>query len=151
VDGELHPTGRIVVYSNSILFQPSALFKQLPGTDYVWHAVHLTLTPDSDVQLAERRLKEAASAVYQRHRTATRATHEEVEMAMHSALEQREPVIRTERDASGLAVTIRYRVNLRNAEEIDRELIQAFRDAIAREPKLKLVDDGEPVLRADRS
>jgi small-conductance mechanosensitive channel len=151
VDGELHPTGRIVVYSNSILFQPSALFKQLPGTDYVWHTVHMTLTPDSDPQLAERRLKEAAAAVYQRQRTGTGATHEEFDMAMHSALEQREPVIRTEPGAKGLTVTIRYRVNLRHAEEIDRELIQAFRDAIAREPKLKLVEDGEPVLQADRS
>jgi hypothetical protein len=33
---ELHPTGRIVVFSNSVIFQPSAMFKQLPGIDYVW-------------------------------------------------------------------------------------------------------------------
>src|SRR5262249_13775686 len=31
---ELHPTGRIVVYSNSVLFQPAALFKQIPDAEY---------------------------------------------------------------------------------------------------------------------
>jgi small-conductance mechanosensitive channel len=151
VDGELHPTGRIVVHSNSILFQPSALFKQLPGTDYVWHTLSLTLTSDSDAQLAERKLKEAAAAVYQRYQTAGRQGREEFEMAMHSALGHPQPVIRIEPTSKGLDVTVRYRVDQRHAPTIDSELMQAFRDAIAREPKLKLVEDGEPVLEADRS
>ncbi|MGD1093622.1 MAG: mechanosensitive ion channel family protein, partial [Bryobacteraceae bacterium] len=44
---DLRPTGRIVVYSNSVIFQPTALFKQVPGTDYVWHTLTLTLAPTS--------------------------------------------------------------------------------------------------------
>jgi hypothetical protein len=51
--GKWHPTGRIVVYSNSVLFQPSALFKQMPETDYVWHTVRLVLAPETDFKLAE--------------------------------------------------------------------------------------------------
>jgi small-conductance mechanosensitive channel len=151
VDGELHPTGRVVVYSNSILFQPSALFKQLPGTDYVWHSVHMTLTPDSDAQLAERRLKEAAAAVYERHRTGAGPGHEEFEMAMRSAIDHPQPVIRIEPSAKGLEVTVRYRVNLRHAATIDRELIQAFRDVIEGEPRLKLAEHAEPELQTERS
>ena len=39
---ELFPTGRIVVFSNSVLFQPTTpLYKQLPGTHYTWHACDL--------------------------------------------------------------------------------------------------------------
>jgi small-conductance mechanosensitive channel len=151
VDGELHPTGRIVVYSNSILFQPSALFKQLPGTEYVWHTVRLTLTADSDAQLAERKLKEAAAAVYQRYQASGSQSHEEFEMAVHSAIDYPQPVIRIEPASTGLEVTVRYRVDLRHAPTMDTDLIQAFRDCIAREPKLTLVEHGEPVLQADRA
>ena len=46
---DLQPTGRVVGFSNSVLFQPSALFRQMPGADYVWHSVALTLTPDTDL------------------------------------------------------------------------------------------------------
>jgi small-conductance mechanosensitive channel len=148
VDGELHPTGRIVVYSNSILFQPSALFKQLPGTDYVWHTVRLALTADSDAQLAERRLKEAAVAVYERHRPSAGQAHEEFEMAMHSAIDYPQPAIRIEPGEQGLEVSVRYRVDLRHAAAIDAELMQAFRDAIEREPRLKLAEEGAPVMQA---
>src|SRR5439155_13646060 len=50
---DLHPTGRVVVFSNSVLFQPSAFYKQLPGSDYIWHEVAITLAPGSDYALAE--------------------------------------------------------------------------------------------------
>jgi hypothetical protein len=70
---------------------------------------------------------------------------------MRSATDPPQPVIRIEPSAKGLEVTARYRVDLRHAPEIDSELIRAFRDAIEREPKLKLVEHGEPVLQSDRS
>ncbi len=42
---DLFPTGRIVVFSNSVLFQAATpLFKQIPGTEYTWHEVAITLT-----------------------------------------------------------------------------------------------------------
>src|SRR5439155_24001297 len=37
VAADLQPTGRGVGFSNSVLFHPSALFRQMPGADYVWH------------------------------------------------------------------------------------------------------------------
>ncbi|MGC2646714.1 MAG: mechanosensitive ion channel protein MscS, partial [Candidatus Sulfotelmatobacter sp.] len=37
---DFYPTGRIVVFSNSVLFQTGTpLFKQIPGTEYAWHEV----------------------------------------------------------------------------------------------------------------
>ena len=39
---DLNPTGRIVVFSNAILFQPSAFFKQVPGADYGWREITLS-------------------------------------------------------------------------------------------------------------
>src|ERR1051326_1642541 len=43
-----HPTGRVVVFTNSVVFQPTASFyKQIPGTSFVWSGVSLILAPDS--------------------------------------------------------------------------------------------------------
>ena len=53
VKSDLHATGRVVVFSNSVLFAPTAFYKQMPGSDYIWHEVALTLAPDSDHILAE--------------------------------------------------------------------------------------------------
>src|SRR6185436_857261 len=61
----VHPTGRIVGYSNSVIFQPSALFRQMPGADYVWHAATLILAPETDAQAAEARLMAAVNGVYE--------------------------------------------------------------------------------------
>ena len=37
---DIYPTGRIVVFANSVLFQATTpLFKQIPGTEYAWHEV----------------------------------------------------------------------------------------------------------------
>ncbi len=45
------PTGRVVAFSNSIVFQPAAgLFKQIPGTNFGWHEINLTFAPESDYQ-----------------------------------------------------------------------------------------------------
>ncbi|MGB7463714.1 MAG: hypothetical protein WBW14_12505, partial [Candidatus Acidiferrum sp.] len=49
---DLYSTGRIAVFSNSVLFQATTpLFKQLPGTQYTWHEVVLPLAPAADFGL----------------------------------------------------------------------------------------------------
>src|SRR5205823_12514933 len=43
--GDAQPTGRVVAFSNSIVFQPGpGVFKQIPGTSFIWHEMKLTLT-----------------------------------------------------------------------------------------------------------
>src|SRR2546430_12234718 len=43
------PTGRVVVFSNAIVFQPGASFyRQIPGTNFLWHKLTLTLAPEAD-------------------------------------------------------------------------------------------------------
>ena len=60
---DLHPTGRIVVFSNAVLFQSTALYKQIPGAEYTWHEVLMTLSPDSDYKLAQDLLMAAVQSV----------------------------------------------------------------------------------------
>ena len=59
---DLYPTGRIVVFSNSVLFQATTpLFKQLPGADYAWHEVAVTVNPAGKFDLVETQLLEAVN------------------------------------------------------------------------------------------
>jgi len=49
---DLYPTGRVVMFSNSVLFQAAMpLFKQIPGTEYAWHEVVASLNPGSNYKL----------------------------------------------------------------------------------------------------
>ncbi len=46
---DAQPTGRVVVFSNSVVFQPTAgLYKQIPGTNFVWHQITLILAPEGN-------------------------------------------------------------------------------------------------------
>lgn len=72
---DLHPTGRVVVLSNAVLFQPSALFKQVPGADYLWHIVKITLSAATDVVAAESRMEVAAESVYEGYRASIERQH----------------------------------------------------------------------------
>src|SRR5665213_1207967 len=74
------PTGRVVAFSNSLVFQPGAgLFKQIPGTNFAWHEITLTLAPDADYAGVKKRLLGVAEAVLADY-------HDEMER-QHQALE----------------------------------------------------------------
>src|SRR5581483_75221 len=43
------PTGRVVAFSNAVVFQAgSGMFKQIPGTKFLWHEITLTLDSKAD-------------------------------------------------------------------------------------------------------
>src|SRR5579863_355489 len=68
-DVNLYPTGRIVVFSNSVLFQATTpLYKQIPGTEYTWHEVVLQFVAGADFQLAEEKLLAAVNSVYDKYK-----------------------------------------------------------------------------------
>src|SRR5262249_50092908 len=55
---DVYPTGRVVVFSNSVLFQANPLFKQIPGTEFAWREVSVPLAPTGDYALAEKTMLE---------------------------------------------------------------------------------------------
>ena len=58
------PTGRVVAFSNSIVFQVGAgLFKQIHGTNFVWHEITLTITAQADYADVKKRLLAAVNSV----------------------------------------------------------------------------------------
>jgi small-conductance mechanosensitive channel len=145
---ELHATGRVVVYSNSVIFQPAALFKQMPEADYVWHTMRLVLTTESDFQLAETRIKESVGAVYQSYRQSIDQQHANFERAVDARIAQPQPDVRLQYSDAGLEVLVHYPARLKEASVADNQIAKALQEAVAGEPKLTLADAGMPRLVA---
>jgi small-conductance mechanosensitive channel len=146
---DVRPTGRVVAFSNSVVFQPTAgLFKQVPGTDFVWHEITLTLAADSNYRDVEERLMGAVRNVYARYQENMRAQRRRMEQMLSGvSVRELQPESRLRLKQTGLEVVIRFPVVLSDASEIDDEMTRTLLDAIGREPKLKLVGTGMPNIQ----
>lgn len=142
------PTGRVVIFPNSIVFQPNGnFFNQLPGAHYLWNELRLTLAPDCDYRLAEQRVMEVVGAVFARFRDAVQRDYHNLESGLNLRFETPRPFSRLQLSDTGLEIAVRYPVPLQASalavDEISRRLI----DAINREPGLCLVPRSDPALR----
>jgi len=144
---ELHPTGRIVVFSNSVIFQPSAMFKQLPGIDYVWHTVKLELTADSDFETAQKQLSSVIESVYHEYREIIEQQHAAFERAVQLQLSAPRPECRLRFTESKLEVFVNYPVPLKGASHVDDKVMKQLYEEILKEPNLHLVSAGVPQLQ----
>jgi hypothetical protein len=135
---DFHPTGRIVVLSNAVLFQPAALFKQVPGADYVWHVFTLTFAATADAQLVENRLREAAGSVYEGYRPAIEQHHARLQRYVNIETLPLHPEVTVRLTSAGLECSVRYPTEPTRAAETDRKMIDVLRAAIAKEPALTL-------------
>ena len=141
---ELNSTGRIVVLSNAVLFQPTALFKQVPGADYVWHTVTLTIGSTADVTEAQKRLRAAAEGVYASYRPAIERQYALVQRLIDFDTGVPHPEVRLRWAESGVECAVRYPVEPENAATVDRQMLQALRAALAQDPPLPLVSSSKP-------
>ncbi|MGH7933523.1 MAG: mechanosensitive ion channel family protein, partial [Candidatus Binataceae bacterium] len=143
------PTGRIVVFPNSVVFQPNAsFFKQVPGTSFTWNELRLTLAPDCDYRLAEKRLGEVVNQVFARYREAVQRQFHNMERDLNVRAETPRPQSRLQLGEAGIEIIIRYPVQLAAAVQTEDEISRRLVDAIKREPGLKLVSQGTPTIQA---
>jgi small-conductance mechanosensitive channel len=135
------PTGRVVVFSNSVVFQANAgMFKQIPGTKFLWHEVTLTLGPESDYREVEQRMLDAVNKVCSEYRENMEMQRRTMERALYSVGNSSfAPESRLRLVPSGLEVVIRYPVELDSAAEIDDRITRELLEAIGDDPKLRLV------------
>ena len=137
------PTGRVVVFSNAVVFQPSGnFFKQAPGTSFVWNEVRLTLAPDVDYRLAEKRILEAVDEVFARYRDRVMRDYRHLERDLNIMLETPKPQSRLHLSQTGLEIIIRYPAETYSAPQITDEISRRLLDAINREPSLRLAPQG---------
>ncbi len=142
-------SGRVVAFSNSVVFQPNAgLFKQIPGTSFGWHEVTLTVSSDSDYSLAEERLRGVVAGIFSEYRDEMQKQYRYMEKTLTTApTGALEPNSRLHLAASGLEVAIRYPVDLMHASEIDDRVTRELLNMIDGDPKLKQAVSGKPPLR----
>jgi small-conductance mechanosensitive channel len=145
---DLYPTGRVVVFSNSVLFGATPLYKQLPGTSYAWHELAVTLSPDTDPASAQIMLTNAANSVYAQYQKEIDHQHALLERVLDTAVAMPRPGASWQFTDAGLELVIRYPVMIEKATEIDDQMTREVMRIIAANPQLKAALSGTPKLRA---
>jgi len=143
---DLHPTGRVIVVSNSVLLQGGPFFKQIPGTAYAWHEVAVKLERGSNYTLAENKLLEAVNSVFSQFREDIEQQHKNLEGWTAFSAVVPAPQARLQLVESSLDLVVRYPVVLHRESEIDNQMARKVMEAINSDPDLKAAV-GLPTIR----
>ncbi len=146
---DLYPSGRIAVFSNAVLFQAATpLYKQMPGTEYLWHEIAVKLTPDVDYQPAVQAMLKAVQGVYDGYRQQIEQQHQVLESWMDSSIDS--PAIQSSLQLvdGGLQLWARFPVLIRQTTSIDNSMTQSLLQAIAGDPRVKAAVSAPPVIKA---
>jgi small-conductance mechanosensitive channel len=145
---DLYPTGRVVVFSNSVMFQTAPFFKQLPGTAYAWHELAVTLANNTDLSLVEKKLMDAVNSVFSQYRHNIDRQHALVERILDTPIAAPAPVGKVQFSDTGLEFAVRYPVEIQHAAEIDDQVTRKLLEVIEGDPQLKGAVSASPKLRA---
>lgn len=144
---DIHSTGRVVIMTNSIIFQNQPVYKQAPGTEYTWHAVATTLTADTNYEEARTRLTAAVEAVYNEYRDVIERQHQSFEQIISMQLPTPRPQTRMRYTDAGLEVFTRYPVEIETAAAVDERIIVSLLEATGKDPQLHLAPAGRPRIQ----
>jgi small-conductance mechanosensitive channel len=146
---DLQPTGRVVAFSNAFVFQPTAgMFKQIPGTNLVWHEMTLTLAFESDYRSVEERMIRAVDTAFAEYVENLERQRMLMETNLGSVnIGPLRPRTALRLAASGLEVKISFPVEAQNAAEIDARVTGEILRELDREPKLRMVGSDIPTIR----
>jgi small-conductance mechanosensitive channel len=146
---DLYPTGRVVVFSNSVLFQATTpLFKQIPGTEYAWHEVVLSLVAGANHKLAQEKLLQAVTSVYDQYRENIERQHGYIERRIEVQLKAPSPETRLQFGDASLELLVRYPVQIRNESEMDEQITRKVLELIQSQPDVQAAISGSPRIRA---
>jgi small-conductance mechanosensitive channel len=125
--GQLGPTGRVVAFANSIVFQVSSgLFKQIHGVNFVWREITLSLPAGIDYAAAKEKLAAAVSHALKDDCEEIARQAKEIQRATASnSGGDAQSRVQLSFSAVGVDAHIRYPVHLQHAAEIDERVSQA--------------------------
>jgi small-conductance mechanosensitive channel len=124
--GLLGPTGRVVAFANSIVFQVSSgLFKQIHGVNFIWREIVLNLPAGIDYAAAKDKLMSAVTNALKDYRDEIVRQTQEIQRATASSSGgDAQPRVQLVFSAAGVEAHVRYPVHLQNAAEIDERVSQ---------------------------
>jgi small-conductance mechanosensitive channel len=122
--GPMSPTGRVVAFANSIIFQASGgLFKQIPGVNLAWHDIALTLPANANYGALKDELTAAVVNVLKDYQEdMARQTREIQKAASTHAASEPEPQVQLRFSAEAVEAVVRYPVQSDRAAEIDERI-----------------------------
>jgi small-conductance mechanosensitive channel len=131
--GMMGPTGRVVAFANSIVFQVSTgLFKQIQGYGIAWHEITLNLPAGSDYAATKNKLLAAAiDALKDFHEEIERQTKEIQRTTSSRASADAQPTVQLNFSATGVQAIVRYPVHLPHAAEIDERVSRELSSTIS--------------------
>jgi small-conductance mechanosensitive channel len=146
---DFYPTGRLVVFSNSVLFQAGTpLFKQIPGTEYAWHEVVVMVSPNGNHKAVQDKLVATVTALYSQYRHEIERQHADIERRVDIQIAMPHPEARIQFADAGLELQVRYPVEIRRAPDIDEEMTRRVLKLIEGDAELKAAISGNPKIRS---
>src|SRR5262249_42817365 len=132
-EGTMSPTGRVVAFANSIVFQASGgLFKQIPGVNLAWREITLTLPAGADYTAMKNRLAEVAMDVIKDYRDDIVRQTQEIQKATPSkAAGEPRPQVQLRFSADRVDAVVRYPVQLQHSAEIDERISRELLNVIS--------------------
>ncbi len=136
------PTGRIVAFSNSVVFQATGgLFKQIPGTTFAWREVTLRFSSDSDYRQIRERMQQAIDRAFSDYKDSLEGQRRQMELSVTSIpTAELKARAHARFSTSATEVSVRYPVVAEKSAEIDERIMSEIFVAIGQDPKLKLLD-----------
>jgi small-conductance mechanosensitive channel len=129
------PTGRVVAFANSIVFQASgALFRQIPGVNFTWHDITLTLPAGIDYGGAKERMQRAVTEIVQQYQDSMihHTAQLQETLAAHDG-GQATPKVQLHFAGTEVQAHVWYPVYLPRAAEIDERVSQELWRAVAQD------------------
>ncbi len=138
------PTGRVVVFSNAVVFQANAgLFKQIPGTKFGWHEITLRIAPEADYHAVEARVLQVVKHIYADYQETMEHQRRSMERALSPlSVHALGPESRLRFTPNGLEIVVRYPVETDKAAEIDDRITRELLDLTENDPKLRMISAG---------
>jgi small-conductance mechanosensitive channel len=122
------PTGRVVAIANSIVFQSSGgLFRQIPGVNFTWRELTVSLPPGSDYIALKNRLLASLTSIVEEYRgDIVRQAQTIRDATSLPAPTDVTPQVQLQFSASGVEAKVRYPVPLNRTAEVDERVSQAL-------------------------
>ncbi len=138
--GTMGPTGRVVAFANSVVFQVSSgLFKQIPGVNFVWREIVLNLPAGVDYAAVKERLNVVVTDALEEYRPEIlRQTREIERTTLSSTAGDAQSQVQLHFSGSVLEVHVRYPVHLQHAAEIDERVTEAMAKVIETAARAKV-------------
>ncbi len=143
---EAQPTGRSIVFPNSVIFLANPIYRQMPGADFAWREAAVPLVSGADAALARDRLFTAVEAALAEYRPLLEPQRNKSHPVHGVRLETPKPYVQLRARGRELAVVVGFPANLSRYAEVDQIVLRHLSDRISADPDLKAAVGGQPRL-----